>query len=463
MSRPRRGVGSLERLEAILANPEIQLLAAAIPATDPTAGGRPRHYPAFMAIVYEAAISVYGSARQVEAELAHPQMWRWICRQARRRHGIRLPRAPMRRHHYLYLRNTYLTRPEILDQLGEIHRQVAADQARQIGLLDPDGAGSWTQPSLDRLLHGDGKVITPLFHARPGETRVDPETGEIRRLRNEPDAGLHYEGSGEAAWGTKFVLLATRGADVHARILLDVAPVTTPGAEAAVAMDCINRTAPHVPGAQGVVYDTALRGVHHQRLLRDLGLLPINRVAAQQLLGPRRRTRRKRVEKTVFVEQRTITLPDGTSRTLDLYARAGAIGLGTLNAEGHLHFTPLPRVRTHRNADKTTYRWYNDHRLPPHLGGGILTVRLHGDATDQARSFNRAENVRPIPPDDPTFKELFRRRNDAESINRGLDDSLWLRRAHSIGNQRQHLNMLGYALMVNSLAIERHQRRARAA
>ena len=34
------------------------------------------------------------------------------------------------------------------------------------------------------------------------------------------------------------------------------------------------RTARLTPGAQGIVYDTALRGLHHQRILRELGLLP---------------------------------------------------------------------------------------------------------------------------------------------------------------------------------------------
>ncbi|MEO7572951.1 MAG: hypothetical protein ABIX10_11005 [Acidimicrobiales bacterium] len=82
-------------------------------------------------------------------------------------------------------------------------------------------------------------------------------------------------------------------------------------------------------------------------------------------------------------------------------------------------------------------------------------MRLHGNPSDTARHFNRTENVRPIPQDDPAFQELFRRRNDAESINRGLDDSLWLRRAHSVGHRRQLLNLLGYAVMVNSLAIAR--------
>ena len=59
----------------------------------------------------------------------------------------------------------------------------------------------------------------------------------------------------------------------------------------------------------------------------------------------------------------------------------------------------------------------------------------------------------------PDFARLYPRRNDAESINRNLDDTLWLRRAHSIGHQRQLLNLLGYALMVNGLALHRHRRR----
>jgi hypothetical protein len=61
-------------------------------------------------------------------------------------------------------------------------------------------------------------------------------------------------------------------------------------------------------------------------------------------------------------------------------------------------FVPLERVRTHRNADKRgTYRWYNDYRLPEHLGGGTVTVRLHTNDEDRQRKFNRAENVRQIP------------------------------------------------------------------
>jgi hypothetical protein len=37
---------------------------------------------------------------------------------------------------------------------------------------------------------------------------------------------------------------------------------------------------------------------------------------------------------------------------------------------------------------------------------------------------------------------------------------MWLRRAHSIGHRRQHLNLLTYALVVNSLALWRHRQRS---
>jgi hypothetical protein len=122
---------------------------------------------------------------------------------------------------------------------------------------------------------------------------------------------------------------------------------------------------------------------------------------------------------------------------------------------------PLRRVRTSRALDKAgTFRWYNHYKLPDHLGGNVFTVRLHGNDDDAARRFNRTEKVRPIPPADPDFARLYARRNDAESINRALDDTLWLRRAHSVGHARQHLNLLTHALVVNSLALHRHQQRS---
>ncbi|MCZ7529036.1 MAG: hypothetical protein M5U31_01015 [Acidimicrobiia bacterium] len=95
--------------------------------------------------------------------------------------------------------------------------------------------------------------------------------------------------------------------------------------------------------------------------------------------------------------------------------------------------------KTVRIEDKIgNYRWYNRYALPAEYGDATITVRLHSTADDTDRGLNRTENVRPIPPTDPDFTDLFRRRNGAESINRAFDDTLYLHRAHSIGHPRQH-------------------------
>ncbi len=258
------------------------------------------------------------------------------------------------------------------------------------------------------------------------------------------------------------MIVATRTAQTHGRIILDVDWVPTPGGEAKTVMGCFDRLRPHLPGAQGVIYDTALRGVHHQHLLRDLGWLSVNKITAAvaSVKEPRRKDGR-RAEKSAFVEDRTITIADGTTTTIHLFARAGAIGIAEPADTGELVFSELERIRTQRNVDKSgNHRWYNTYQLPQYLDARTITIRLHSNSDDEARKFNRTENVRPIPPSDPDFAALYRRRNDAESINRALDDTLWLRRAHSIGHHRQHLNLITHALGVNSLAVHRHQRHA---
>jgi hypothetical protein len=459
------GVGALERIEAILTNPELYELADEIPPPKREHGGRARTYPDYMLLVYEALVSVYRSARQVEAELKHPVVWNFIRKVVKKRfpedESKWLPREPMRRHHYLYGRNRYLAFPSILGRLMQVHRKTASAQAAEIGLVDPRGPGSFTHPHLSRMLYADGKVVTPLFKAQAGDTKVDKKTGEIKTLRYEPDAGLHFEGTGETAYGTKFVMVAVRSGEERGRMILDFSWVPKPGGEAKIAMDCFSRIAPFMPGAQGVIYDTALRGVHHQKLLRELGLMPVNKVtAAEKGAKKPRRGEGQRVEKSVHFEDKEVTLPDGTVRTLRLFAQGGAVGVAEFTDTGEMVFKELHRKRTHRNQDKTgLYRWYNDYVLPDAYGGGTITIRLHGDESDVARKFKRTENIRAIAPTDPDFKKIYARRNNSESINRGLDDTLWLTRAHSIGHLRQTVNLLGHALMVNGLTLLEHHRR----
>jgi len=193
--------------------------------------------------------------------------------------------------------------------------------------------------------------------------------------------------------------------------------------------------------------------------MRDLGWVSVNRVAAAA--GSRKQgngKKRQRIEKTTYVETKTVTTAEGGEVEVRLIAKGGRIGLGEITETGEPVFVPLERVRRHRNADTIrTFLWYNDYRLPERLGGGIVTVRSHSNDEDKRRKFNRAENVRQIPPGDPDFETLYKRRNDVESINRHLDDTLWLRRAHAVGARRQLLNVITYAMGVNAMSMRVHR------
>ena len=94
----------------------------------------------------------------------------------------------------------------------------------------------------------------------------------------------------------------------------------------------------------------------------------------------------------------------------------------------------------------------------------LLQCRSHGAEVEHPRAhirvhLNRAENLRAIPRSDPDFTRLYARRGDAESINRALEDTHYLNRSHSVGHLRQTADLLGFALMVNSLMLARHRAR----
>lgn len=165
-----------------------------------------------------------------------------------------------------------------------------------------------------------------------------------------------------------------------------------------------------------------------------------------------------RIEKSVHVEDRVVTLPDGRDTTVRLFARAGAVGIAEFTESGESRFVRLRRKRVHRNRLKDgRFAFYQDYVLPPTYGGGTITVRLHANDDDAARGLNRTENVRAIPPGDPDFYRLYARRNDSESLNRLLEDSLYIGRAHSLGRSRQLVDLLGWALLVTSLTLARRR------
>jgi hypothetical protein len=457
-ARRNQPSSSLQAVEAVLRNPATYALAEAIPAKET---GRPRDYPTYMWIAYQALVSQWRSAPRVHTELGDPRVWRFM------RHVVRsvfpndpsmwLPERPMRRHHYAYARR-YLTDPEVLERLHEVHSTEAISLAWSIGLLDVDRPGGFTHPDSSRVLYGDGKVITPLFKARPGDTRVDRATGEILAVRHDPDASLHFEGDGQEAYGTKFLTIATRSED--GRVIIDARHVGTgDGEEAAVAVEALERLAPVAPGVRGVIWDMAFRGVHIDRIMRTCGWLTITRVPAVK----RRRTKGRkgglRKEKERLIEVKDVATSDGSTTKVPIYAYAGTACVVELDDAGEARYIPLKRLRTQRFPGPNGYRFHNQYQLPDSFGGGQVNLRLHSDDEDKAKRLNRAENLRAIAPGDPDFDGLYTRRNDAESINRHIEDTLWLGRAHSVGHLGQEADLLGFALLVNSLTLARHRAR----
>ena len=271
-------VPTLERVEAILRNPAVYELAALVPEQDFSRGGRRRDYPAYMWLALRRAalrlrqrapsrsrtrasgrVGLRAQTRP-RAVPERPEPVAASAADASPSLHLRPQPLPHRPGHPRRVRRPSpraRRRPSPRTRPHEPRRSRLVDPSRS----DPDAPRR-------RQSHHPAVPTQARRHARRQDHRRD-----LPR-RAEADAHLHFQGDGETAWGIKYVLVAARSTEVHGRIIVDVEWVPKAGGEANTAMDCFTRLAPHLPGMQGVIYDTALRGVHHQTLLRDLGLLP---------------------------------------------------------------------------------------------------------------------------------------------------------------------------------------------
>lgn len=428
-----------------------RLDALAAETADPTRGGRPRRYPLVCALIWDALVSVFGSARQVEVELAcaDSAWWDLMRRAAVRNAGILLPKDPMRRHHYRYLRDRYLAANDAqLDTLSRVFVNHAAELAQRIGLCVSEGPGSITHPSANQVIAGDGKVVTPRYRTNPKDpVVVDTDTGEIRTKRYDPDAGMHVVGGGDQAFGTKYVLLSTRGDARNQRVILAVAHSPTKGAgEAHTAIKALDTVLPELPGAQGVIYDGALRGTHLHRLITNHGIIPIARV---------HKTKGGKVRDEYLEDVPVTGNTQGLTR-IGIHVVDGEAHARQIAVDGTLHLHPLTRTKLARRRNRDRWRLYGEYRLPEQLGAGRIRLRLDRTAEDIAAGFNREELLRPIPPGDPDHDGLYGRRSDTESGNRLLDDSMLRERAHTVGWRRQLVNLTTWAALRNASAAHQH-------
>ena len=116
-------------------------------------------------------------------------------------------------------------------------------------------------------------------------------------------------------------------------------------------------------------------------------------------------------------------------------------------------------IKTARGGRPGRYRLYNEYQLPQEYGGTTLRLRMHTNEEDERRGLNRVEHLRAIPPTDPEYSTFSGRRVDAESVNRSLSDTLYWRRAHSVGHTAQDADLFGFGLGMNALSWHRYRKR----
>ncbi|MBI4261263.1 MAG: hypothetical protein HY658_11930 [Actinobacteria bacterium] len=232
---------------------------------------------------------------------------------------------------------------------------------------------------------------------------------------------------------------------------------STPGKdEAKAALELLRRLKPHAPGAQAVVWDMILRGRHIHTILAEIGLVPVVGVHAKRKEeGTKGRRAGAYDPKTVDLDDVPVGMADGTDRVVHLAARDGQVCLKAITETGDPHYEPLAVVRVQRHPNKHGYRWYGQYRVPEEYGGEAITVRYHQTEEDDRRSLNRTENLRPVPEGSEDYARLIRLRPDAESSNRGIEDSLYINRASAKGWRRQMVDLLGYARLVNAITLAR--------
>ena len=416
-------------LEHVLAGPLIHQLAHDLAHHLP----RRRRHPLALHLGHLALQRAIGSGNRLDAELGAGGGWPRMVTAYNTgavRHGdgrtLGPYLTPLTADTVRHLRE-HLTRDPVLDQLRTALTIHSVTHAIDIGLL-PTRGGSLTHPHPTRTVYGDGTIIRPLYrHDTPG--------------RHDPDIAQHHNHEG-AHWGNNLVLVCVRGPQPHRRIILGVDRVTDPGREADTAVDLFRAVIPHAgPRVQAIAYDGAFRGVHHNLLMRELGVVVITKVHAAS------RRDQLKIVRTLPLDTRHHTI-DGRSCPHRLVIHDGAIREADLDAAGDLHLSePLHRQQVRRTrSERNGYRFA--------LGVAIPCPR--GPFTSWFSVHPHADQLRLLPESDPDFARLYGLRNDSESGNAAYKATLPFRRAAALGWRRQLLDALAWAILVNSRAHARH-------
>jgi hypothetical protein len=213
-----------------------------------------------------------------------------------------------------------------------------------------------------------------------------------------------------------------------------------------------------LPGLLALTYDTALRGTHIRELARSGRLVTVAPIAAKSVSDTGKRT-----EKRGPLGAIQHTRPDGLRCIHTFEHVGGRLHEQRVDGRGAKSSVPCtdPVVRFRDN--KATHRMYLEWEikcvagLAP--GSRPVTVKGSWTVTDDHPSLNVAENLRALPPGSPRYDEAHGWRQTIENDNHQSDARKVQGRGRSRRPDWNHLNELGWALMQNGIALQKHRAR----
>lgn len=414
--------------------------------------GRKRLFTVFEALLFEAVALQVGYCG-AERMLGDLKFWNRLRRAVRKhyRHNRRrrLTKRPINRsQHYRFARK-HLSHT-VIDEFQATMTKTCIEAVVALGGLDPE-AGSVTHPDTTQMLVGDGTDLRFPHQGQPNVCRYhDPDDPDHRcNDKNTPCYARLRENTDTPAFTAIKVLWRTP--NPRERILVDF-DLRTPGrSDGSIFVDRIeNLITTHrkrLVGFRGTVYDMAIKGRDHERLMQR-GLTHIGKVprepgkVAEHTLGDFRFRLPKKHN-------------GNTHEELMVIAIDGAPAIEVPGDDNKIRYLPLKRskVELRRRKDGctiyTTWLAPDNAAVPEHLRGASSLIRHNRtwDELDLADENRRAAALRLIPESDNDHDWLFGLREDPESSNRHLKYIL-RGQARSADSRRLRMCLLGYQMLL---------------
>lgn len=476
------GRNAVSDMEAVAAMPGLEELAEPIPRWMGWTR-RTRSHPESL-LVFAAGQWPCRSANELDSLFKHTGVWEQV-RASAARVGRVLPEQPPTADQYHRMRRASV---ELAEELAGGVTGPAVSIARQVGLLAAGERSSAATPERAQTVYGDGSVFKALSDVEvaadgsvSGSRAKDPANARVAEKLSSKHG---------ARSGLPITVVGCHGGLSRQRVILGL-ELYRDGSESDSAERLIRRVDEAAAGGvHAVVYDGLFSGRVLHRLMRR-GIVPVapmpsgdarrpgldipadlqrdrshlrekRQPAKRRGKGRRRRSHSEPAAKSRVAVYDLGPLAHDTGGGCEhrLWAVDGALTVTDPAGHPSLDSPVAVRERLAFDGPAGARRLVGVYRLPCERGPLRAEVELSGlrkGANKHGEPMVLADWVRPIPEIDPTFDEVYGRRNDAESVFAWLKRQLPIEgRATSLSPEGFLVDLVGAALWCNAVAWDEH-------